>query len=500
MEINKENKQVEEVITFPVPLEMEEITNIKTIKTNPLSELSNEQIINKAIKLHLQGNVKDAGQYYQYLIRSGFKDHRVFANYGLLLKDIGKLKKAEICQRRAIEIKPNFAEAYSNLAAILNNTGKLSEAVLLLKKAIKLKPDFAEAHYNLGNVLLNLSRLEEAEFSTRKAIKLNPNFADSYSTLGNILNDLGKLKEAEICYSYAIKLNPRSKNALLNRGQLLFKNKELNKALIDADQCNSEESRVFALEILYALGRIDEIYRRIEEMPEQFVNNIRLAAFSSFISEHENINTSKNFCRNPFNFLHFSNMQSTRKDYIVFIDEIIKELSLINKVWEPRQNTTVNGFHTPMDINLFSNPSKNISKLKTFILKEIDQYYLKYAKEDCIYISKWPSKKELYGWHVVLKKQGYQEAHFHPDGWLSGVIYLKVVPSREKNEGAIEFTLDGYNYSHINSPKLTYQPKLGDIVLFPSSLYHRTIPFTTDQDRMVIAFDLMPYLFKSNLE
>ena len=112
--------------------------------------------------------------------------------------------------------------------------------------------------------------------------------------------------------------------------------------------------------------------------------------------------------------------------------------------------------------------------------------------ESCSYIQKWPSKKNLFGWHVILKKQGCQTTHNHTGGWLSGVIYLKVVPSLGKGEGAIEFSLNGKNYSNINSPKLTYQPELGSIVFFPSSLHHRTIPFTTDTDRIIVSFDLIP--------
>jgi uncharacterized protein (TIGR02466 family) len=95
-------------------------------------------------------------------------------------------------------------------------------------------------------------------------------------------------------------------------------------------------------------------------------------------------------------------------------------------------------------------------------------------------------------WHVILKKQGYQNSHIHSAGWLSGVIYLKIVPSFKDNEGAIEFGLNGVFYNDPSSPKLIYQPKLGDIVLFPSSLHHKTIPFSSDTDRISIAFDLMP--------
>mgnify|MGYP003321826587 CR=1 FL=1 len=72
------------------------------------------------------------------------------------------------------------------------------------------------------------------------------------------------------------------------------------------------------------------------------------------------------------------------------------------------------------------------------------------------------------------------------------MIYLRVVPSLGKDEGAIEFGLNGRFYSEPNSPSVIHQPKVGDIALFPSSLHHRTIPFTTEHDRIVIAFDLMP--------
>ena len=75
---------------------------------------------------------------------------------------------------------------------------------------------------------------------------------------------------------------------------------------------------------------------------------------------------------------------------------------------------------------------------------------------------------------------------------LSGVIYLMVVPSLGNDEGAIEFTLDGPNYLDADSPKKIYQPRLGDILLFPSSLHHRTVPYSTDTDRICISFDLMP--------
>ncbi len=374
----------------------------------------------------------------------------------------------------------------------MRDLGEQEEAEKFIRKAIELNPNLANAHSNLGVILKDLGKLKEAEASQRKAIELKPDFAMAHSNLGNILRDLGNLDKAEISITKAIELKKNFKDALMNRSKLFFEKKEFDKALKDADSLNSRESRAFALEILYALGRIDEIYEKIEKTSYIDEDNIRLAAFSSFITEQEKKDTSNNFCRNPLSFLHTANLNFYLKDYVEFIREIIYELNNVRTIWQPPKQTTKNGFQTPNQINLFANPSKRVSQLKLIIEDELDKYFLKFEKESCSFIQKWPSKKNFFAWHVILKKQGYQEAHIHPDGWLSGVIYLKVVPPMNNDEGAIEFSLNGVNYSSLNSPQLTYQPSLGDIILFPSSLHHRTIPFSTDTERIVIAFDLLP--------
>ena len=101
-------------------------------------------------------------------------------------------------------------------------------------------------------------------------------------------------------------------------------------------------------------------------------------------------------------------------------------------------------------------------------------------------------KFPLTGWFVRLLKGGHQTEHIHPNGWLSGVFYLQVPDFSNQEEGSIELGLWGYDYPILNKsyPKKRYYPKTGDIILFPSSLFHRTIPFHSDEERMSIAFDL----------
>jgi uncharacterized protein (TIGR02466 family) len=180
-----------------------------------------------------------------------------------------------------------------------------------------------------------------------------------------------------------------------------------------------------------------------------------------------------------------------------YITELVKELSEVETVWEPSGLTTISGFQSLISNNLFERPSKIIAQLKSIIINEINHYRVKYHSEMCSYIQRMPSEINLKGWHVVLKQQGHQTAHIHSGGWLSGVIYLKTVPSLGKDEGAIEFSLNGEQYVNINASHLTYHPEVGDIVFFPSSLHHRTIPFTTDKDRIIVSFDLLPKIKSS---
>ena len=152
-------------------------------KSNKKTTPSKEQIINQAFKFHSEGNISVAAKLYQYFINQGFQDNRVFSNYGTILQGLGKVKEAEICTRKAIQLKPDYAIAHSNLGNILKDLGKLKEAEVSTRKAIEINPDLASAHLNLGNILSDLGQLQEAEVSIRKEIELKPDYAEAYYSL-----------------------------------------------------------------------------------------------------------------------------------------------------------------------------------------------------------------------------------------------------------------------------------------------------------------------------
>ncbi len=164
----------------------EQAQSKKKQEKNKTNKLSKEQIINKAFMFHSQGNISKASNLYKDFIHKGFNDHRVFSNYGTILKDLGQLQEAELSYRKAIQLNPNYAIAHANLGNILIDIGKIKEAELYTRKAIELNPDLANAHYNLGIILRDLCNLQEAEISYQKAIELQPNHYDACFNLGLI--------------------------------------------------------------------------------------------------------------------------------------------------------------------------------------------------------------------------------------------------------------------------------------------------------------------------
>lgn len=87
--------------------------------------------------------------------------------------------------------------------------------------------------------------------------------------------------------------------------------------------------------------------------------------------------------------------------------------------------------------------------------------------------------------------------HIHASGWLSGVYYVavdKAVSTGDGgHEGWIEFGRPQTLYRPTQDPRpRLVRPEEGMMVLFPSYVFHRTIPFTADAQRICIAFDICP--------
>jgi tetratricopeptide (TPR) repeat protein len=343
----------------------------------------------------------------------------------------------------------------------------------------------------MGGTLNELGRLEEAESIYRKAISLEPDFAEAHNNLGSVLRNQGDLEAAIDSYKKTLKINPDFDAATVNLGEVYFKNGQYEKAKEHFDSLDDQASIAKALECIYFLENFEEFNTAINTVIENDPKNIRVAAISSFASHQLQQKDVYPFCKNPFELLSFGHIKNHVSAPEKLVGEILDEMNMKNSIWELNNTTTKGGFQTKG--NLFSKPSRNIATLESIIRKEITSFYSKFETHDSVLIQQWPEQNTLEGWYVRMFENGHQDSHIHSNGWISGVLYLKTVDAPTKNEGAIEFGLHGYSYpiKNENYPKLLHQPSDGELILFPSSLFHRTIPIRKEVERSVIAFDLI---------
>ena len=150
--------------------------------------------------------------------------------------------------------------------------------------------------------------------------------------------------------------------------------------------------------------------------------------------------------------------------------------------------------------NLFKRPEASFRTLAELIKQAFLNYENTFNGADCELILSFPTELEFTSsWYVKMRQGGHLSPHIHEIGWLSGAVYLAMPTPREGAlEGAFEYGTHGDNYPVLPPQQLSsfptahVMPTVGDIVLFPSSLFHRTIPFNADEERICIAFDLKP--------
>ncbi len=101
---------------------------------------------------------------------------------------------AEAAFRRAIQIDPNFAEAYANLGSLLANQNKLAEAVPNFQTAIRLKPNVPEFYYMFGQVLYAQDKISDAVESFKKARDLlkKQGKTQEANSLERVIKSMGK--------------------------------------------------------------------------------------------------------------------------------------------------------------------------------------------------------------------------------------------------------------------------------------------------------------------
>jgi TolB-like protein/Tfp pilus assembly protein PilF len=149
------------------------------------------------------------------------------------------LQKSIDYYEKAIEIDPDYAEAYAGLAQtyivmlawnfIDYKEGNPKER-FYAKKALELNDNLSAGHVALAANLEGEWRWEEAEGAYKKAIELSPNYATAHQWYAEFLSPLGRHEEAIKEMKIARELDPLSLIIIHNFGLGYYFAREYDKA------------------------------------------------------------------------------------------------------------------------------------------------------------------------------------------------------------------------------------------------------------------------------
>jgi tetratricopeptide (TPR) repeat protein len=150
---------------------------------------------------------------------------------------------------------------------------------------------------------------------------------------------------------------------------------------------------------------------------------------------------------------------------------------------------------TQTDRPLFFRNDDAIQNAKSKILVAVESYIDSLPQQDSRHPLLGPDRSEILfsgSWSVRLKKAGYHACHTHPLGWISSAFYVALPAEDDMGTppgGWLAFGTPPPELGLSMLPQKLIEPKPGRLVLFPSTLWHSTLPFD-DGERLSIAFDV----------
>ena len=451
-----------------------------------------EMQFNLGSVLYQLGDSQSAIHHYQKAIQ--IKPDLVVAyfNLGITYQNESQFDKALSAYQKAIELEPRFYEAYGNKGAVYLLQGNFDQAIHSFQQSLSIQ-DHSRGHFNLGNAYRNQGHLEKAIQSYQKAIEMNPDDPEVCSVLGDALWHQGKIPEANQYLRKAVSLNSENPIANYNLATFLHDNKKFQEAyeFYKASQMKDWEER--ALYCLYKTKQFDIFEKELNSAMLKKNTSPLLATLSTHFAKNFHQEDRYNFCPDPLHFVFHGQVDALKNSKDDLLKSLLNDINEAD-ISERMQSRLVNGIQSSG--NLFKRKDPSFKRLAQEITLLIKKYYDHYKNEDSIFIKAFPKNIEFSSsWFVKMQTGGHLSSHIHEEGWISGAVYL-AIPQQKKHpdEGGIELSIDGDDYPrmHDDFEKKLYLPQVGDVIFFPSSVFHRTIPFSSNEERICIAFDLKP--------
>jgi tetratricopeptide (TPR) repeat protein len=461
-------------------------------------------------------------------------EHRLAQlSLGIALKDAGRAAEAEsllaggLSAARDSEMRSAYAH---NLAFSQYEQGKKEEALANFALAAALDPSGREAELSRADLLEEMLRLDEAVAVLEDVLQRDPGNAKAHMHYNELLYRLGRDEDFLKSYDQA----PASPALVTGKAGLLLKTGRLEEAaaLFDVlalrDPANLDAA-IGGATTLQQLGRHDAALARLEraaklrpDSPDLF-QNLASAALMARDPEKAAAMAEQSLRLAPLDQSGLAvlgtawrMMGDERDEMLNGYDELIgifdleppagfssmAEFNAELNHWldrmhpmtrEPLTQSLRSGSQTRGHI--FGQGHVLADKLKVRIAEAVNRFIAS-AKPDPRHPFRGRRARDFRftgSWSSRLKDCGFHINHIHPGGWISSCYYVGVpeaVKDETKKQGWITFGQPNFD---VGLPvRRAIQPEPGRLVLFPSYMWHGTVPFRSSTARTTIAFDAVP--------
>ena len=154
-------------------------------------------------------------------------------NLGIVLSEQGEADQAIDHYRRAVALRPDYAEAHYNLGRLLVEQGQLDDAIAHYERAAAINPADAEAQNNLGVTLFGIGRADDAIAHYQKALEIRPDYAEASCNLANALIAKGDFDGAIARYTACLAAIPDQEEAQYNLASALLRKGRTDEAIVE---------------------------------------------------------------------------------------------------------------------------------------------------------------------------------------------------------------------------------------------------------------------------
>jgi tetratricopeptide (TPR) repeat protein len=459
----------------------------------------------------------------------------------VLQEEAGQLDSAMLTLEEALQLAPQRAALHHNRATLLQRMARPSEALAAHDTAIALGLDVANAHYNRGNCLQSLGRLSDALHAYLEALKrdpqhelamfdvarlrwrlgdpsftaeieaasiLAPQSAIAPGIKGRLMLRAGRFAEAAAAYSLATRLDPLSAGYPDGQAQALRRLGHVNEALALHQQAIALAPSQAAPLINHAASLLQGGH--LAQATEQAEHALRMDPLN----------------QEAWAFLGVAWRAAgdPREAWLNSYQEYVQafelspppgwvDLASFNRALRAALELMHRDAQAPIDQtlrvgsqtlgNIFDQSEPLVLALKAQIARAVYQYIerlrgfpkqqnhplLSRVSRDWHFSDSWSSR---------LRSSGFHLPHVHPHGWISSVYYVALPPSMSANQpgsnaGWLTFgEPDVMVPGCLLGPRRLHAPVAGQLVLFPSFMWHGTLPFEDEEPRLTVAFDVLP--------